>query len=97
MCFCGLPVKAKGLCAKHYLANYRERKEAGLIVKTSMGAILIARTRTNVAGLKHTDCGVPGCDLPLKARNLCAKHYLRLNRLERSRTNDRERNNPSDR
>jgi hypothetical protein len=97
MCFCGLPVKAKGLCAKHYLANYRERKEAGLIVKTSMGAILIAQTRSREPGVKHTTCGVPTCNLPMKARELCAKHYLRLNRLERSRDNDRERDNPSDR
>jgi S-ribosylhomocysteine lyase LuxS involved in autoinducer biosynthesis len=97
MCYCGLPVKAKGLCSKHYLADYRRRKEAGEIVKTSMGAILIARTRTKVPGIKHTDCGVPGCDLPLKARNLCAKHYLRLNRSEKKRNNDRSGNNPSNR
>ena len=97
MCYCGLPAKAKGLCSKHYLADYRRRKEAGEIVKTSMGAILIARTRTSKPGVKHTDCGVPTCDLPLKARNLCAKHYLRLNRAEKKEKNDRPRNNPSNR
>jgi hypothetical protein len=97
MCYCGLPVKARQLCAKHYLADYRRRKEAGEIVKTSMGAILIAQTRTKQPGVKHTTCGVPTCDLPLKARELGAKHYLRVNRLERSRKNDRQRNNPSDR
>ena len=88
MCYCGLPVKAKGLCSKHYLADYRRRKEAGEIVKTSMGAILIARTRMEVPGVKFTDCGVPTCDLPPKARNLCAKHYLRLNRAEKKTKND---------
>lgn len=88
MCYCGLPVKAKRLCAKHYLADYRRRKEAGEIVKTSLGAILIARTRTPKADGKHTDCGVPGCDSPLKTRNLCAKHYLRLNRAEKKTKND---------
>jgi S-ribosylhomocysteine lyase LuxS involved in autoinducer biosynthesis len=97
MCYCGLPAKAKGLCSKHYLADYRRRKEAGEIVKTSMGAILIARTRTKVPGQKYLDCGVPGCDLPPKARNLCAKHYLRLNRAEKKEKNDRPRDNASNR
>ncbi len=78
MCYCGLPVKAKGLCSKHYLTDYRRRKEAGEIVKTSMGAILIAETMKRLPGDKT--CGVPLCNDPLKAKNLCAKHYLRLNR-----------------
>ena len=87
MCYCGLPVKAKGLCSKHYLADYRERKEAGLIVKTSMGAILIAETMIRSADDKT--CGVPLCNERLKAKNLCAKHYLRLNRALNKVRNDR--------
>ena len=80
MCHCGLPVKAKGLCAKHYLADYRKRKHDGKIVKTSMGAILIAQHLWSIEGKKLEHCAVTLCYEPVKARGICAKHYLRLNR-----------------
>jgi hypothetical protein len=34
MCHCGEEEKAKGLCSRHYLADYRIRKSQGLIKKT---------------------------------------------------------------
>lgn len=82
MCHCGKPIKAKGLCSTHYLADYRRRKEAGEIVKVSLGAILIAHTLRRAEG-EERNCGVIKCGLPIRSRGLCSKHYLRLNRAER--------------
>ncbi len=82
MCYCGLPVKAKGFCSKHYLANYRERKNSGQIVKTAIQEILLSQALIR-AGKSWTGCGVVGCEELLKARGLCAKHYLRLLREEK--------------
>lgn len=73
-CQCGDPVKAKGLCNKHYLADYRKRKEQGLIKKTSL---------TVLTDATYTDgpvCGVPNCGKSKRALSLCTKHYFQLRR-----------------
>lgn len=80
ICYCGLPVKAKGLCAKHYLADYRKRKEAGEIQKSSLGSILIAQSLWSLEKKKLDSCVVSLCYNPVKAKGVCSKHYLRLNR-----------------
>lgn len=73
-CQCGDPVKAKGLCNKHYLADYRKRKEQGLIKKTPV-SLLIEATYSNA-----DVCGVPNCGETKRALSLCTKHYFQLRR-----------------
>lgn len=76
MCHCGEPIKAKGLCSKHYLADYRNRKLQGLIKKTPI-SLVIEATYSN-----GQICGVPNCEQPKRAKNLCTKHYFQLRRAE---------------
>jgi hypothetical protein len=72
VCNCGLPVKARGLCAKHYLADYRERKAAGEIKeKTPL-------TFDEVINLWQ--CKVSGCSEKIRAKQLCTKHYFQIRR-----------------
>lgn len=74
MCHCGEPTKAKGLCSKHYLADYRQRKQQGLIKKTPI-ILLVEATYKDTP-----NCGV--CGEPKRAKNLCTKHYFQLRRAE---------------
>jgi len=72
MCYCGKPIKAKGLCSKHYLADYRLRKEQGLIKKTEL-ILLVEATYKDTP-----NCGI--CGDTKRAKNLCTKHYFQLRR-----------------
>jgi hypothetical protein len=72
MCNCGEPIKAKGLCSKHYLADYRQRKLQGLIKKTPLIDLVEATYKDT------PNCGV--CGEPKRAKNLCTKHYFQLRR-----------------
>jgi len=74
MCHCGEIIKAKGLCSKHYLADYRSRKLQGLIKKTSLD-LVIEGTYSN-----GDICGVDGCNEAKRAKSLCTKHYFQLRR-----------------
>ncbi len=76
MCHCGEPIKAKNLCSKHYLADYRSRKVQGLIKKTPI-SLVIEATYTN-----GKTCGVPNCEQQVRAKSLCTKHYFQLRRAE---------------
>ena len=78
MCNCGEPIKAKGLCSKHYLADYRQRKVQGLIKKTPIDLVIEA-TYSN-----GKTCGVPKCEQPKRAKSLCTKHYFQLRRSDAS-------------
>jgi len=71
-CHCGQPVKARNLCAKHYLADYRERKAAGQI-KEKTPLILAEWTNDNT-------CLVIGCTDKHRAKGLCTKHYFQARR-----------------
>ena len=71
-CYCGEPIKAKSLCQKHYLKNYRERKAAGQI-----------KEKTTLIFDEQIDlwhCKVTGCDDKPRAKQLCTKHYFQLRR-----------------
>jgi len=73
-CHCGEPIKAKSLCQKHYLKDYRERKAAGQIKeKTPL-------TFDEQIDLWH--CKVTGCTDKPRAKQLCTKHYFHLRREE---------------
>jgi hypothetical protein len=72
MCHCGEPSKAKGLCSRHYLADYRVRKAQGLIKKTPIIDLIEATYKDSAT------CGV--CGDPKRALNLCTKHYFQLRR-----------------
>jgi hypothetical protein len=74
MCYCGEPTKAKDLCSKHYLADYRQRKQQGQIKKTPI-ILLIEATYKDTP-----TCGV--CGEPKRAKNLCTKHYFQLRRAD---------------
>ena len=74
MCHCGEPIKAKNLCSKHYLADYRSRKVQGLIKKTPISLVIEATYKDGKT------CGV--CGEPKRAKNLCTKHYFQLRRAE---------------
>lgn len=74
MCECGQPIKAKGLCPKHYLADYRKRKQQGLIKKTPIILLIEATYKDSKT------CGVPDCQDKTRAKNLCTKHYFQLRR-----------------
>ena len=75
MCHCGEECKAKGLCSKHYLADYRSRKSQGLIKKTPVIELIEATYKDT------PNCGV--CGEPKRALNLCTKHYFQLRRAEK--------------
>ena len=70
-CYCGNPVKAKGLCQKHYLADYRARKNRGELIKTPL--VLTERT-------DKTACAVEGCQDRHRAKGYCTKHYFQARR-----------------
>jgi hypothetical protein len=72
MCHCGEEEKAKGLCSRHYLADYRIRKSQGLIKKTE--TILLVEATYN----DTPTCGI--CGDTKRAKNLCTKHYFQLRR-----------------
>jgi hypothetical protein len=73
-CYCGEPIKAKSLCQKHYLKDYRERKAAGQIKeKTTL-------IFDEAIDLWH--CKVTGCDDKPRAKQLCTKHYFQVRREE---------------
>jgi hypothetical protein len=74
MCHCGDPIKAKGLCSKHYLADYRIRKSQGLINK--IPTILLVEATYN----DTPTCGI--CGEPKRAKNLCTKHYFQMRRAD---------------
>ncbi len=71
-CHCGQPVKARNLCAKHYLADYRDRKAAGQI-----------KEKTPLIFDEVVDpwqCKVKGCSEKPRAKQLCTKHYFQARR-----------------
>jgi len=71
-CHCGQPVKARNLCAKHYLADYRIRKTAGQI-----------KEKTPLIFDEIIDlfcCKVKGCSENTRAKQLCTKHYFQARR-----------------
>jgi hypothetical protein len=71
-CYCGEPIKAKSLCQKHYLKDYRERKAAGKI-----------KEKTTLIFDEQIDlwhCKVTGCDDKPRAKQLCTKHYFQQRR-----------------
>lgn len=70
-CYCGNPIKAKGLCQKHYLADYRARKNKGEIVKTAL---------TFTVREDKTQCSVVDCGEKTRAKGLCVKHYFQVRR-----------------
>lgn len=74
MCHCGQEVKAKGLCSKHYLADYRQRKLQGVIKKTPLIELIEATYKDTPI------CGVPECGDKSRAKSLCTKHYFQLRR-----------------
>lgn len=84
-CDCGSPIKAKGLCAKHYLAAYRKRKEAGEIAKTPIQEIYLSQAHARV--YTFFVCAIPDCGDKIRAKSLCSKHYLQLNRAQKRETN----------
>jgi len=69
--YCHKPIKARGLCAKHYLADYRERKAAGEIKEKTP---LVYTSR-----LDNT-CTVVTCTDKTRAKGLCTKHYFQTRR-----------------
>ena len=69
---CGLPVKARGLCAKHYLADYRERVAAGEVEKK----------KPLTFDLEKSGCTVIGCYDKHRAKGLCTKHYFQVRRIK---------------
>ena len=71
MCHCGQPIKAKGLCQKHYLADYRARKNRGELQKPP----LVYTVR-----LDKTQCAVVDCAGKTRALHLCTKHYFQQRR-----------------
>jgi hypothetical protein len=84
-CDCGQPLKAKGLCAKHYLAAYRERKAKGEIVKIPIQELLLTQAHARV--YTYTTCAIKDCGGKIRAKSLCSKHYLQLNRAKKRETN----------
>ena len=78
MCHCGKPIKAKNLCSKHYLADYRQRKLQGLIKKTPIDLVIEATYSNGPV------CGVPKCGDKSRAKSLCTKHYFQLRRSDAS-------------
>jgi hypothetical protein len=71
-CYCGELIKAKSLCQKHYLKDYRERKAAGQI-----------KEKTTLIFDEQIDlchCKVTGCEDKPRAKHLCTKHYFQLRR-----------------
>lgn len=63
---CANVVKAKELCAVHYLRQLRG---------ADITAPVITRSHE-----KHAHCTVSGCEKPVKARGLCGMHIARLDR-----------------
>lgn len=72
MCNCGQPIKARGLCAKHYLAEYRQRKANGQIPAKQR---LVYTIR-----LDKNRCAVVDCYDQTRAKGLCTKHYFQERR-----------------
>lgn len=68
---CSGEVHAKGLCSKHYLADYRRR------VGREYKSTATVRTRIRRSELP-TNCTEPGCDKPHKAKGRCNAHYAKL-------------------
>lgn len=70
-CHCGNSVKAKSLCQKHYLADYRARKNKGELFK---------RPLTFTVRADKTQCAVIDCFGKTRALRLCTKHYFQQRR-----------------
>jgi len=70
-CHCGNPVKAKGLCQKHYLADYRARKNRGELQK---------RPLVYTVRIDKDRCAVVDCFDKHRAKGLCTKHYFQARR-----------------
>jgi hypothetical protein len=71
MCHCGQPIKAKSLCQKHYLADYRARKNKGELIKQPL---------TFTVRADKTQCAVVDCFGKTRALGLCTKHYFQQRR-----------------
>jgi hypothetical protein len=58
---CDEPVRAKGLCAKHYnRMRYQEKKKE--------------RPEPQIRGVG--ECSQEGCNSPVHARGMCGKHFM---------------------
>lgn len=73
-CHCGEPIKAKSLCQKHYLKDYRERKAAGKIKEKQPLTFTVRADKTR--------CAVVDCYDKPRAKQLCTKHYFQVRREE---------------
>jgi len=73
-CHCGEPIKAKSLCQKHYLKDYRERKAAGKIKEKQPLTFTVRQDKTR--------CAVVDCYDKPRAKQLCTKHYFQVRREE---------------
>jgi len=68
---CDEPVRAKGLCAKHYnRMRYAEKKKE--------------RPEPQIRGVG--ECSFEGCTTPVHARGMCGKHFMEWVRSRRKST-----------